>query len=90
MNIGLQDACDLGARLAAVLRGRADGVLLDGYEATRRPVAKRIVTLTDRMTRIMTLQGPIRQQLRNLAFEAIGHLPGVRHRIAMQLAELRD
>lgn len=38
MNTAMQDAHDLGWRLAWVLRGWADDALLDDYEAVRRPV----------------------------------------------------
>lgn len=39
MNTGVQDAQNLGWKLAAVLRGWANPALLDSYEAERRPVA---------------------------------------------------
>ncbi|SEO89536.1 FAD-dependent monooxygenase [Amycolatopsis saalfeldensis] len=39
MNMGIQDAYNLGWKLAAVLRG-ADPALLDTYEPERRPVAE--------------------------------------------------
>ena len=43
MNTGLQDAYNLGWKLAHVCRGEAGEVLLDSYDAERRPVAQRIV-----------------------------------------------
>ena len=43
MNTGLQDAHNLGWKLAHVCRGEAGEVLLDSYDAERRPVAQRIV-----------------------------------------------
>ena len=88
MNIGIQDARDLGDRFVAIIRGGADEKMLDGYEAARRPVAERIVKMTDRLTRVVTVKGNIRQELRNLALEAAGHLPAIRRKIAMQIAEL--
>ncbi|MGW6691299.1 FAD-dependent oxidoreductase [Streptomyces sp. NPDC054961] len=39
MNTGVQDAFNLGWKLAAVVRGEAGDTLLDSYEAERRPVA---------------------------------------------------
>ncbi|MEU2398656.1 FAD-dependent oxidoreductase [Streptomyces pseudogriseolus] len=39
MNTGVQDAFNLGWKLAAVVHGRAPARLLDTYEAERRPVA---------------------------------------------------
>ena len=41
LNSGIQDAHNLAWKLAAVVRGRTDDVLLDSYEAERRPVAQR-------------------------------------------------
>jgi len=40
-NTGVQDAVDLGWKLAAVLRGWGGDALLDSYTAERRPVAAR-------------------------------------------------
>jgi 2-polyprenyl-6-methoxyphenol hydroxylase-like FAD-dependent oxidoreductase len=42
MNSGIQDAHNLGWKLAAVLQGWAGEGLLDSYEAERRPVALRL------------------------------------------------
>ncbi|MGW0630232.1 FAD-dependent oxidoreductase [Streptomyces sp. NPDC002758] len=39
MNTGVQDAFNLGWKLAAVVQGRASARLLDSYEAERRPIA---------------------------------------------------
>jgi 2-polyprenyl-6-methoxyphenol hydroxylase-like FAD-dependent oxidoreductase len=39
MNTGIQDAFNLGWKLAAVVQGRASARLLDTYEAERRPIA---------------------------------------------------
>jgi hypothetical protein len=44
MNTGLQDAFNLGWKLALVCRGEAGSGLLDTYEAERRPVAERVVS----------------------------------------------
>jgi 2-polyprenyl-6-methoxyphenol hydroxylase-like FAD-dependent oxidoreductase len=41
MNTGIADACDLGWKLAAVLRGFAGQRLLSSYDAERRPVGMR-------------------------------------------------
>jgi 2-polyprenyl-6-methoxyphenol hydroxylase-like FAD-dependent oxidoreductase len=47
MNLGLQDAAALGWRLALADSARQPEVLLDSYEAERRPVARASITLTD-------------------------------------------
>ncbi|MFC0003836.1 FAD-dependent monooxygenase [Micromonospora siamensis] len=46
LNLGLQDAVNLGWKLAATVRGWAPPGLLDTYEAERRPVAERVVMST--------------------------------------------
>jgi hypothetical protein len=45
MNTGIQDAANLGWKLAIVLRGAPD-TLLSTYEVERRPVAKKVLRLT--------------------------------------------
>lgn len=53
MNIGMQDAVNLGWKLAAVLRGLADEALLDSYHAERHPVAARVLTNTRAQTALL-------------------------------------
>ena len=42
LNLGLQDAVNLGWKLAAVIHGWAPPGLLDSYDAERRPVGERV------------------------------------------------
>jgi 2-polyprenyl-6-methoxyphenol hydroxylase-like FAD-dependent oxidoreductase len=46
LNTGVQDACNLGWKLDAVLRGAAPEELLDTYEEERRPVAAHVLGLS--------------------------------------------
>jgi 2-polyprenyl-6-methoxyphenol hydroxylase-like FAD-dependent oxidoreductase len=48
MNTGLQDAYNLGWKLALVVSGKADAALLDSYAAERIPVARRLLSTTDK------------------------------------------
>ncbi len=48
MNTGLQDAFNLGWKLALAAAGRAAPGLLDSYDAERRPVGLEVVTRTTR------------------------------------------
>ena len=54
MNTGIQDAWNLGWKLALVLSGRAQLQLLDSYEAERWPVGKFLLRFTDRAFNIFT------------------------------------
>ncbi|HEU4424243.1 MAG TPA: FAD-dependent monooxygenase [Pilimelia sp.] len=47
MNTGIQDAMNLGWKLAATLRGWAAPGLLDTYERERHPVGARVLAMTD-------------------------------------------
>jgi 2-polyprenyl-6-methoxyphenol hydroxylase-like FAD-dependent oxidoreductase len=57
MNTGLQDAYNLGWKLALVLQGRADPALLDSYEQERIPVATRLLETTDRAFQVVVSEG---------------------------------
>ena len=57
MNTGIQDAFNLGWKLAAVVTGAAGEQLLDTYAAERAPVAARLVKGTRRVTRMTLLKG---------------------------------
>ncbi|WP_034089988.1 FAD-dependent monooxygenase [Streptacidiphilus albus] len=46
LNLGLQDAMNLGWKLAAVVSGRAPESLLDSYESERRPAAAGVLRET--------------------------------------------
>ncbi|MEU6129423.1 FAD-dependent monooxygenase [Saccharopolyspora sp. NPDC047091] len=57
MNTGVQDAHNLGWKLAAVLRG-ADEALLDSYEAERYPVAEGVLRLSGRLLDLLREDDP--------------------------------
>ena len=54
MNTGIQDAWNLGWKLALVASGLADEALLDSYEAERGPIGRFVLRFTDRATSIAT------------------------------------
>jgi 2-polyprenyl-6-methoxyphenol hydroxylase-like FAD-dependent oxidoreductase len=54
MNTGIQDAWNLGWKLALVDRGLADEALLDSYEAERWPIGRFVLRFTDRATAVAT------------------------------------
>ncbi|WP_028925062.1 FAD-dependent monooxygenase [Pseudonocardia acaciae] len=75
MNTGVQDAVNLGWKLAAVVHGHAPGDLLDTYEAERRPVAERVLHNTRAQT-ALTRPGPHVDALRDIMTGLIEQ-PGV-------------
>ncbi|MEE6177340.1 FAD-dependent monooxygenase [Mycobacterium sp. 050134] len=70
LNLGLQDAVNLGWKLAAVLNGRVPATLLDSYEAERRPAAERVI-MHSRAQLALVRPGPEVTALRQLFSELI-------------------
>jgi len=64
MNTGIQDAVNLGWKLALVCHGEASPALLRSYERERMPVARSVLALTDRAFRAATVQIPVLRTLR--------------------------
>ena len=64
MNTGIQDAWNLGWKLALVSRGIAEEGLLDTYDAERRPVGGFVVRFTDRAFSVATSTNPLLRALR--------------------------
>jgi FAD binding domain-containing protein len=78
MNVGIQDAHNLGWKLAAGLTGRADEALLDTYHEERRPVGANLLEYTRAQTALMTAYSPERQALRateRADRDGTGHVP---------------
>ena len=59
MNTGIQDAVNLGWKLAAALRGDADPALLDTYDSERAPVGRMVLRFTDRAFTVATSTNPV-------------------------------
>ena len=80
MNLGIQDAIALADALASVLAGGPESAL-DEYSEARRPIARQVVALTDRLTRLATLPRAARP-IRNAAIGLAGRVPAVRRALA--------
>jgi 2-polyprenyl-6-methoxyphenol hydroxylase-like FAD-dependent oxidoreductase len=59
MNTGIQDAVNLGWKLALVCHGEAVPALLRSHERERMPVARAVLAMTDRAFRVATVQIPV-------------------------------
>ena len=64
MNTGIQDAIDLGWKLARTSRGTAVPTLLDTYEPERLPVGRAVLRFTDRAFTIATSRNPLLRLIR--------------------------
>jgi 2-polyprenyl-6-methoxyphenol hydroxylase-like FAD-dependent oxidoreductase len=65
LNSGIEDAVNLGWRLALVQAGVADERLLDGYERERRPAALENLRVTGATMRFMAPPTPLRRLARD-------------------------
>ncbi|MFF1920418.1 FAD-dependent monooxygenase [Streptomyces sp. NPDC058221] len=84
LNLGLQDAVNLGWKLAATVQGWAPEGLLDTYDEERRPVAERVVASTLSQSALMR-PGPEVSALRTVFGDLLAS-PGGTERIAHLLA----
>lgn len=80
LNLGIQDAMNLGWKLAAAVRNRAPATLLDTYEAERRPVAKRVLDNVAAQNALIPTT-PNQLALRAL-FRDLTKLPEVQHHLS--------
>ncbi len=84
MNTGLQDAVNLGWKLAATVRGWGPGWLLDSYHDERHPVGAEVLALTGRQFRLNTARGPAMRALRWGVHHLVVPLPPVQARLARE------
>ncbi|WP_051828674.1 FAD-dependent monooxygenase [Streptomyces bicolor] len=87
LNLGLQDAVNLGWKLAAEVRGRAPRGLLDTYHAERHSVGRRVLA-NIRAQALLLLGGPEVEPLRALLGELIAERPEVRRHLAGMISGL--
>ena len=69
MNCCMQDAFNLGWKLALVLKGFAKNELLDSYEAERRPVAEQVIWAASSLHDIFMTHGKDIAQRKQTMFE---------------------
>lgn len=65
MNTGIHDAVNLGWKLATVLRGEENEVLLDSYNTERRRIGQILLQGTDKMFEFLATTNPFYLFLRN-------------------------
>jgi 2-polyprenyl-6-methoxyphenol hydroxylase-like FAD-dependent oxidoreductase len=85
MNVGLQDAMNLGWKLAAVVRGAAPDTLLDTYEKERRPVGQALYANTLAQVGLATHFDPAGLALRAVMNRLLT-MPEVNQRLAGELS----
>ncbi len=88
MNTGIQDAFNLGWKLALVANGTAPEALLESFEKERQPIGQTILRTSDILLRSLRLQQPFLRKLREILFLIFIPLPAVQKKLASNLSGL--
>ena len=88
LNVGVQDAMNLGWKLAAEVRGTAAPGLLDSYHAERHPVGLALAEHTLAQTALIGATTPEQRALRTLTNDLIATVPAFSEALANKLAAL--
>ncbi|MFH8533867.1 FAD-dependent monooxygenase [Streptomyces tendae] len=88
MNVGIQDAHNLGWKLAATLRGRAPDQLLDTYHFERHPIGAQLMEHSRAQTALMTGFTPEGMDLRSLFSRLIAAQPTLNKALSERLTAL--
>jgi hypothetical protein len=82
MNTGLQDAANLGWKLAAAAQGWAPDGLLDTYESERHPVGRLVLRSSGAIIRMAMVKSRAGRLARDVLGSAALRLPFVAHKAA--------
>jgi 2-polyprenyl-6-methoxyphenol hydroxylase-like FAD-dependent oxidoreductase len=77
LNLGVQDAMNLGWKLAAAVNGTAPAWLLDSYEPERRPVGASVIEVSRAQEELASATTPGEMAVRDLFAEIRDEHPGV-------------
>ena len=88
MNTGIQDAFNLGWKLALVIKGQANDTLLDTYQEERLPIARKVLADTHQHTKIFFANNLFSRLLRNHVVIPLFKREFVQRRILWRASEL--
>jgi 2-polyprenyl-6-methoxyphenol hydroxylase-like FAD-dependent oxidoreductase len=71
MNTGIQDAMNLGWKLAAAVHGWAPSWLLDSYSAERHPVGAKMLAMTDALHQVVLANATWQRRLREVVTRSV-------------------
>ncbi|GAB1692432.1 FAD-dependent monooxygenase [Krasilnikovia sp. M28-CT-15] len=88
MNLGIQDAVNLGWRLGGVATGRLDESVLDGYHRERSLAVARMSANTARLVALSLQRDRARAAVRDLTFRVLDRLGLVQRSLTPLLSQL--
>jgi hypothetical protein len=89
MNTGIQDAFNLGWKLAQTATEGPSPGLLDSYNAERHPVAKHVIKVTTATTDAGTDTNPLVRRLRNCGVRVASGVSPIAHMLADETEETK-
>ena len=88
MNTGMQDAINLGWKLALVLNKKAHPKLLESYHEEREPIGHDVVEFTHKLTRVITMQSKVGTKIRNHLMPLLIQIEPFREKMVNTIEEL--
>lgn len=89
MNMGIQDAFNLGWKLALAVDNEAAPGLLATYQEERHPIARGVLLGTHLGTRLVLAGNPIARALRERIVPAMARMPPVRRQLLNAVSQLQ-
>lgn len=89
MNTGMQDAFNLGWKLALLTRGKGDAeVIAESFHAERHPVAKMLIEKTTKLLHFGMAHGPFVRLVKDVAVKYLFQASFVQEKLSGELSEL--
>ena len=88
LNTGVQDAFNLGWKLALAVEGTAPETILDTYNKERHGIGAKVLRISDFLLKSLLIRQPILRTLRTLLFQLLIPLPAVQRNLALNLSGL--
>jgi 2-polyprenyl-6-methoxyphenol hydroxylase-like FAD-dependent oxidoreductase len=88
MNTGIQDAFNLGWKLAAVISAGASPTLLDTYQWERVDISTNVLRGTDWLTRMIMMHHPVSRYLRDHIAKFLSGIKQLQKRVREDIAQV--
>ncbi|GAB4536942.1 MAG: monooxygenase [Pleurocapsa sp.] len=88
LNTGIQDAFNLGWKLALAIEGTAPESILNTYNNERHAIGQKVLRTSNFLLKSLLLRQPILRSLRTLLFQLLIPLPPVQRNLALNLSGL--
>lgn len=88
MNTGIQDAYNLAWKLALVMKGESHEEILKTYHEERHPIAKEVLAITDKITKMMTVKNSALSFMRDTFMSVAGNFEGLTKQLPKRFSQI--